>query len=368
MPTTDASDRRAIDPRSGIVGQPRALEALRRAAVRPVHAYLLVGPRGSGVEEGARALGAALVEAAGDPRIARGRHPDVVEFRPSANEYSVERDVRGGVLPEIHAAPIEGPRKCVVLFEAERLNDPSANALLKSIEEPPPRTVVIVVTDSADALAITIRSRCQRIDFGALSDELVVESLLADGVPADAARLAASLAGGRLDRARTLAGPLAPLRLAFADAPARVTGYGATVLDLATGLGAALDDAVAALEAAQTRDLAEADAEAERLGYATRTAQAMRRRLVEAQKRTLRRARTEALLEGIAAIESVYRDALAPDAAPRNLDRAPLRVGAREAARALDVCAATRRSFTFNPTEGLLLEHLLLHLPPVAPA
>lgn len=368
MPTTDASDRRAIDPRSGIVGQPRALEALRRAAVRPVHAYLLVGPRGSGVEEGARALGAALVEAAGDPRIARGRHPDVVEFRPSANEYSVERDVRGGVLPEIHAAPIEGPRKCVVLFEAERLNDPSANALLKSIEEPPPRTVVIVVTDSADALAITIRSRCQRIDFGALSDELVVESLLADGVPADAARLAASLAGGRLDRARTLAGPLAPLRLAFADAPARVTGYGATVLDLATGLGAALDDAVAALEAAQTRDLAEADAEAERLGYATRTAQAMRRRLVEAQKRTLRRARTEALLEGIAAIESVYRDALAPDAAPRNLDRAPLRVGAREAARALDVCAATRRSFTFNPTEGLLLEHLLLHLPPVASA
>jgi hypothetical protein len=94
----------------------------------------------------------------------------------------------------------------------------------------------------------------------------------------------------------------------------------------------------------------------------------MRRRLVEAQKRSLRRARTEALLEGIAAIESVYRDALAPDAPPRNIDRSPLRVGAREAARALDACAATRRSFTFNPTEGLLLEHLLLHLPAVAAA
>ena len=84
-------------------------------------------------------------------------------------------------------------------------------------------------------------------------------------------------------------------------------------------------------------------AEIERLGYAPRTAQAMRRRLAETQKRMLRRARTEALLEGIAAIESVYRDALAPDAPPRNVDRAPLRVGAREAARALDVCAATRR-------------------------
>jgi len=368
MPTAHAPDRPATDPWSGIVGQDRAVDALRRAVARPVHAYLLVGPRGSGVEEGARALGAALVGAAGDPRVARGRHPDVVEFSPTASEYSVERDVRGGVLPEIHAAPVEGPRKCVVLLEAERLNDPSANALLKTIEEPPPRTVVIVVTDSADALPITIRSRCQRVDFGALSDDLVVEALLADGVSADAARLAASLAGGRLDRARALAGPLAPLRLAFADVPARITGHGATVLELATGLGAAIDDAIGALEAIQTRELGEADAEAERLGYAARTAQAMRRRLVEAQKRSLRRARTEALLEGIAAIESVYRDALAPDAPPRNLDRAPLRVGAREAARALEVCAVTRRSFTFNPTEGLLLEHLLLHLPPVAPA
>ncbi|MEY4007752.1 MAG: hypothetical protein RLZZ467_794, partial [Gemmatimonadota bacterium] len=71
---------------------------------------------------------------------------------------------------------------------------------------------------------------------------------------------------------------------------------------------------------------------------------------------------------GHGVIESVYRDALAPDAPPRNVDREPLRVGAREAARALDACARTRRSFRFNPTEGLLLEHLLLHLPAVAAA
>jgi DNA polymerase-3 subunit delta' len=255
-----------------------------------------------------------------------------------------------------------------VLLEAERLNDPSANALLKSIEEPPPRTVVIVVTDSADALPITIRSRCARIDFGGLSEDLVVEALRADGVAPDAARLAATLAGGRLDRARALAGPLAPLRLAFADVPARITGHGARVLTLTEGLVAALDDAVAALEAAQTRELEEADADSERLGYTTRTAQAMRRRLAEAQKRSLRRARTEALLEGIAAIESVYLDALATGAPVRNLDRAPLAVGPRDAAGALEVCAATRRAFTFNPTEALLLEHLLLHLPATAAA
>lgn len=351
-----------------IAGQDRALDALRRAVDRPVHAYLLVGPRGSGVEDGARALAAALVDAPDDPRILRGRHPDVVEFRPSANEYSVERDVRASVLPEIHAAPIEGPRKCVVLLEAERLNDPSANALLKSIEEPPPRTVVIVVTDSADALPITIRSRCQRIDFGALDDDLVRDALLADGVDPAAASLAVALAGGRLDRARALAGDLAPLRLAFADVPARITGHGANVVTLAAGLAAALDDAVSALEAAQVRELEESDAETEQLGYSTRTAQAVRRRLIEAHRRILRRARTEALLEGIAAIESVYRDALAPDAPPRNRDRAPLAVGARPAAGALDACARARRAFEFNPTEGLLIEWLLCRLPAVAAA
>lgn len=351
-----------------ILGQDRALDAIRRAAARPVHAYLLVGPRGSGVEDGARALAAALVEAETDERVARGRHPDVVEFRPSATEYSVERDVRAAVLPELHAAPVEGPRKCVLLLEAERLNDPSANALLKSIEEPPPRTVVILVADAADALPATIRSRCQRIDFGGLADDVVLEVLRAEGIPAETAALAAALAGGRLDRARALAGDLAPLRAAFADVPARTTGHGATVVALAAGLGAALDDAVAALEAAQARELEASDADGERLGYTTRTAQAVRRRLVESQRRALRRARTEALLEGIAAIESVYRDALAPDAPRRNLDRPPLAVGGREAARALEACARAQRSFEFNPTEGLLLEWLLCHLPAVAAA
>ncbi|MFM7270910.1 MAG: hypothetical protein ACKO2C_04670 [Actinomycetes bacterium] len=351
-----------------IIGQDRALDALRRAAARPAHAYLLVGPRGSGVEDGARALAAVLIDTDGDERVARGRHPDVIEFRPSANEYSVERDVRAAVLPELHAAPIEGPRKCVLLLEAERLNDPSANALLKSIEEPPPRTVVILVADAADALPATIRSRCQRIDFGALADEVVLDVLRNEGVPAEVAAVVAAAAGGRLDRARAFAGGLAALRTAFADVPARITGHGATVVALAAGLGATLDDAVAALETAQARALEESDAEGERLGYTSRTAQAVRRRLVEAQRRALRRARTEALLEGIAVIESVYRDALAPDAPRRNPDRLPLTVGGREATHALEACARARRAFEFNPAEGLLLEWLLCHLPAVAAA
>ena len=346
-----------------IIGQKRAVEALKSAAARPVHAYLIVGPRGSGADEGARALAGALVEATDDTRVARGRHPDVVEFRPTANEYSIERDVRESILPEMHAAPIEGPRKCVLLLEAERLNDPSANALLKSIEEPPPRTVVILVADSADALPATIRSRCQRIDFGSLTDDVVLSALEADGVNSEAAQLATSLAGGRLDRARALAGDMASLRLAFSDVPSRSDGYGARAAYLASGLTSVLDDAVSMIEAEQKREMAEADAEIDRMGYAARTAQAMRRRMQERQKRMLRRSRSDALLEGLAAMESVYRDALAPDAPPLNLDRAPLTMSARDVSSGLDAVAKARKACASAPAEVLLLERLILNLP-----
>src|SRR3954465_10262217 len=73
-----------------VVGQDRAVEMLQRAATRPVHAYLLVGPRGSGIEIAARCFAAMLIGADGDDRVLRGRHPDVVEFRPVETLYSVE--------------------------------------------------------------------------------------------------------------------------------------------------------------------------------------------------------------------------------------------------------------------------------------
>ncbi len=141
---------------------------LQRAAERPVHAYLLVGPRGSGIETAARCFAGLLIGAGDDDRVLRGRHPDVVEFRPVATTYSVERDVRAAILPAVHASPIETERKCVVLLEADRLNPESSNTLLKSIEEPPERTIIILVAESAAELLDTIRSRCQQVDFGAL--------------------------------------------------------------------------------------------------------------------------------------------------------------------------------------------------------
>jgi DNA polymerase-3 subunit delta' len=356
-----------------IVGQDRAVEALRRAAERPVHAYLLVGPRGSGVEQAARELAALLVGVAGDERgrrlVGRGVHPDVVEFEPSAASYSVKDDVRERILPEAARAPVEGERKVLVLFEAERLRgnqNESANALLKTLEEPPPRTIVILVTSMPDDLLPTIRSRCQRIDFAALTDDTVQAALERDGVPAADAALVAALAGGQLGRARALAGPLRELRDAFASAPGRVDGHGATALALAQELDAAVEAAASAVAERQRAELAEFDAEMERYGYDERDAQRLRRRIVERHKREARRTRIDLLLEGVTAVESVYRDVLAAPAPPVNRDRPPLSVSPRAAAAALDACREARDAFAVNEKGLVRLVALLFSLPAAA--
>ena len=349
-----------------VVGQERAVAMLQRAAARPVHAYLLVGPRGSGIETAARCFAGLLIGAADDDRVLRGRHPDVVEFRPVATMYSVERDVRAAILPAVHGSPIETERKCVVLLEADRLNPESSNTLLKSIEEPPERTIIILVAESAAEILDTIRSRCQQVDFGALGVEVLLAELERRGVPEARSRLAATLAGGRLDRAVALTGPLSGLRDAFVDVPARVDGTGATAVSLAEGLGEVVKDTLAGLETAQKGELDELEEEIERRGYAPRTAQAMRKRVTDRQKREARRSRVDAVLEGITAIESVYRDALAEGAPVLNVDRDRIVVDPTAAGRALDACREARAAFEFNPNEGLLLERLVLHLPAVA--
>ena len=354
-----------------VVGQDRALDALRQAAARPGHAYLLVGPRGSGIEDAARRFAAMLVGAGDDERVERlvmrGVHPDVVEFEPSAASYRVKEDVRERILPEAARAPIEGERKVLVLFEAERLRgnqNESANAMLKTLEEPPDRTVVVLVTAAPDDLLPTIRSRCQRIDFDPLGDDAVQAALERDGIDPRAAAALAALAGGQLARARALAGPLAALRAGFASAPARVDGYGATALTIAQELDGLVDDAASAVEGRHAEELAEFDAEMERLGYSDRDAQRMRRRIDERHKRETRRTRIDLLLEGVTAIETVYRDVLAAPAPALNADRPAPAMTARAAAASLDACRETRDAFLINEKGVIRLVALLMALPP----
>jgi DNA polymerase-3 subunit delta' len=365
----------ATDHWARVPGQTRAVAQLQRAAARPVHAYLLVGPRGSGVEEAARCFAAALITsdtgtAEDDERawdlVLRGVHPDVVEIDPPAMQIRIE-DAQA-VVDEVSRSPIEGERKVVVLFDAERLrlNEAAANKLLKTLEEPPPRAVIILVTSGADQLLPTIRSRCQRVDFAYLGADAVASALVADGIPAERAELLARLAGGRIDRARALDGRLGPVRDAFVGAAAAMDGTGGAVAQQAERVQMAIAEALAELETAQAVEAEELATELEAAGYPERTRRAQLRRLEERHKRAHRRARIDALVEGITALETVYRDALAGASGERlNLDRDVLAVNPRAAAAALDACRDARQAIAeFNPNETLLVERLFLHLPP----
>ena len=360
----------ATDHWARIPGQARAVAQLQRAATRPVHAYLLVGPRGSGVEEAARCFAAALITSDDDERswdlVLRGVHPDVVEIDPPATQIRI--DDAQAVVDEVSRSPIEGERKVVVLFDAERLrlNEAAANKLLKTLEEPPPRAVILLVTSGADQLLPTIRSRCQRVDFAYLGAEAVAAALAAEGIPAERAELLARLAGGRIDRARALDGRLGPVRDAFVAVATSTDGTGGAVARHAELVQDAMQAALAGLEEAQVAETEQLGVDLEAAGYPERTRRAQLRRLEERHKRAHRRARIDALLEGITALETVYRDALAGSPAERlNLDHDVLAVNPRAAAGALDACRAARQAIAeFNPNETLLVERLFLHLPP----
>jgi DNA polymerase-3 subunit delta' len=326
-----------------VTGQGRAVALLQAAATHPSHAYLLVGSRGSGVIEGARAFAADVIgvdDARSLDLVGRGAHPDVVEFEPTTATYTLANEIRTPrpgetarrdaalprVIPEIHKAPVEGVRKVVMVREADRMDPTVGNTLLKSIEEPPPRTVVLLVTDRPDALLPTIRSRCQRVDF-------------AYAPP-------------------TRTDPIESVRASFAAVAARVDGRAATTVELVETLEAALDQAGAASEAAAASELAAVDADIEHRGYPPRTAAAMRKRVAERQKQELRRAKTDALFEGISAIEQVYFDAMTGS------DGA-VGVSFDSAARAVDACRRARKADEFNPNVGSLLLQLVAQLPPV---
>ena len=363
----DEWSRVNIDPWARMQGQDRAVALLRRAAERPVHVYLLVGARGSGVGDAARCFAAALVRPDGDERatdlVLRGVHPDVVEIDPPANQIRVE-DAQM-LVDEVYRSPVEGVRKVVVLLDAERLNEAAANKLLKTLEEPPPRAVVILATAGADQLLATVRSRCQRVDLASLGPDAVAATLAAGGVEPARAALLAGLAGGQLDRGRALAGRLGVVRDAFVDAAYLLDGTGSAVAVQAERVSVALRESVAELEAGQAAETEELAGSLEAAGFPERTRRTQLRRLEEQHKRSHRRARTDALLEGITALETVYRDALVDEGAPRlNDDRAAPTVEPRRAVRALGACRSARQSLLeHNPNEDLLVERLLLRLP-----
>jgi DNA polymerase III subunit delta' len=195
-----------------IVGQPAAVALLRRAIAldRPAHAYAFVGPSGVGRRLTAVAFAQALLCAAqgcGACRVCRraagGQYPDfqVVAPTPPRDNPKGAPMIRIEQIRELQRtaalAPHEGGRKVFVLDEAERMTLPTAQALLKTLEEPPPRTHLVLILANPRALPPTVLSRCQRVRFRPLDAAEAARLLEERSVPAAASALLARLTEGR---------------------------------------------------------------------------------------------------------------------------------------------------------------------------
>jgi DNA polymerase-3 subunit delta' len=198
-----------------ILGQDSALTVLRRAiaARKLAQAYLFSGPAGVGKVTTAVALAAALSceQAPGEgcadcpscSKVERGLHPDLFLIAPDGAQIKIDQ-VRA-LEQHLGYPPHEGRYRVVVLDGAEQLNVHAANALLKSVEEPRPATLFVLVSATTHRLAPTLVSRCQRIRFAPLDPSTVLSILERDGA-GDAAqqREAAALSGGSAQRAMRL--------------------------------------------------------------------------------------------------------------------------------------------------------------------
>jgi DNA polymerase-3 subunit gamma/tau len=185
-----------------VVGQQHIERTLRNAVAEGAvaHAYLFTGPRGTGKTTTARLLAKALLcerGLTGEPdgtceqcvQVAKGTHPDVREIDAASNT-GVD-NVREEIIGRVQFAPTLGRYKVYIIDEVHMLSTAAFNALLKTLEEPPPNVVFVLCTTHPHKVPETIHSRCQRFDFRRISIEEIADRL----------RFIAESEGFRFDRA-----------------------------------------------------------------------------------------------------------------------------------------------------------------------
>lgn len=338
-----------------VVGQDAAVARLRASARTPVHAYLIVGPAGTGKLAAARSFSASLLCEEGGcgacevcRRVLADLHPDVRLVQREGAAMSVEDAAE--VIRMAAQAPVEARRKVVILDEVH-LVDRAGPALLKTIEEPPASTFFVALAEQVPPELVTIASRCARIDFGPVPAELIEERLIAEGAAPEAAALAAASSGGRPERARLLAADpsLAARVESWRTVAERLDGTGHRAAVLVDEIVAMIEEVESGLLAerhtAEMADLAERESEWGKRGSG-------RAALEARQRRERRRVRTDELRLGLTTLAEHYRSRLV----------AADRAATRRYLDALKAIGAANEALIRNPNEILLLTALLVSL------
>lgn len=347
------AEQAGIDLWGDVVGQPEALAQLRAAVDAPVHAYLFVGPRGSGKRALARAFAAALVsdahtgdDAARQARMVLARnHSDVTEFEREGASISVEQ--AGAIIATAARSSIEGGPKVLVLDEFH-LATTAVPMLLKTIEEPPAGTVFVVLADDVTSELVTVASRCVHIDLAAIADDAIAERLVGEGVAPERAADAAAASIGDLGRARLLATDdrLALRRAAWRAVPDRLDGTGATAIEAADDLLAMITDAMVPLAGAHAAEVAELEEVIKARGERG----SGRKQLEDRHKREARRYRTDEIRAGLTELSRRLRDELSESVRPA------------AGVEAIDLISTLAANLVRNPSERLQLVALFVAL------
>jgi DNA polymerase-3 subunit delta' len=353
------------------------------------HAWLFTGPPGSGRSVAARAFAAALqCPDGGDGTchacrtVLSGTHADVTVIVPDGLSIGVTEARE--LVRVAGRSPSQGRWQMIIVEDADRMSESASNAVLKMIEEPPPRTVVMLCAPSLhpDDVPVTIRSRCRVVALRTPTVTAIADVLVRDGVDPALAAWSAAAAGGHVGRARRLArdeeARLA--RKAVLDVPLRLVSL-AACMDAADDLvGSAKEETEAATE---VLDGAETDALKNSLGVgargpgvlaASRGSAGQLKELERRQKSRATRIGRDSLDRALVDLAGLYRDAMVLAAAPegelplnhpdRRADAVELahRLGAEGALRRIDAILDCRTALERNVKPQIALEALTVAL------
>ncbi|RJP32243.1 MAG: DNA polymerase III subunit delta' [Actinobacteria bacterium] len=366
-----------------IYGQSRAVRFLAGVLSKGEvpHALMFTGPRGVGKHSTALLFAAALLCPAGLPdacpscrKVARGVHPDLHLVEAEGNQILIAqiRELEW----DVNIKPKESPRKVIIIDEAERINQDAANAFLKTLEEPPPETYMILVVESREALLPTVVSRCHEVRFSALGKTDIEEFLVErEGIERVEAERIARLSGGIFGRA-----------LLWARNP-ELAAHWTRGVELAASMRrfsllSLLEKAAEERESLEDTAVpaGENDLDLYVKAMDKRSGEQLRKRWEKRKKREVLKLRRQAALDLFDGMSSFYRDImllnLSEEEAGRasrgvpllnlewmeELEREALHIGTEESKRRLEALQRARKALEANVDLGLLLDSLVLEL------
>lgn len=374
---SDGAATASIGPNSLLAkleAQPRVRTFLKRAVEggRTSHAYLFVGSPGSGKLDAAWALAQALVCPAGGcgaceacVRASRKTHPDIHYYAPeSVTGYLIDQ-VRS-LIEDVSLAPIRAKTKVYIVNRADQLKADSANALLKTLEEPPAGVVFILLGISAETILPTIVSRCQCVPFSMVSPVAAARSVAhATGLPLARCRMAVAVAGSPARATEFLkSGERQEARRVMVRVLDGLPDF--DDLDVLDGAREIVLAAHAPLDGVREEQKEALSAQAD---YLSRGAM---KQLEARYKRELSARERSGIMEVLASARVLLRDVLirveradaeiVSEDAAGVVDRLAARVDSATAVRAVDAVLAAERNIARNVTPQLAVEVMLFDI------